>query len=90
MFVGEGFAAAVWGNVGDFEPVGGARSRSTEIILAGFDCSLGDGDSGLAIVERKAERVASTAKDKLRSGILVDRQPVKILFIIYILSCRSS
>lgn len=87
VFVEEGFAAAVCGNCGDFEPVGGAGSRSTEIILVGFDCCVGDEDSGLAIVERKAGRVASTAKDKLRSGILVDRQHVKIFFIFSILSC---
>lgn len=82
----DGFAATVCRFLGDFEPVGGARGRSTETILVGFDCCVGDGDSGLAIVELHAGRVASTAKDKLRSGILVDRQHVKILFIISILS----
>lgn len=87
VLVGDGLAAAITGNFGDFEPVGGAGGRSTEIILVGFDCCLGDGDSGLAIVGRKAGRQASTAKDKLRSGILVDRQQVKILFIFSILSC---
>lgn len=84
---GDGFAATVTGNFGDFEPVGSAGGRSTEIILVGLDCCLADGESGLAIVERKAGRVASTAKDKPRSGILIDRQHVKILFIISILSC---
>lgn len=73
--------------LGDFELVGSAGGRSTETILVGFDCCLGDGGSGLAIVERKAGRQASTAKDKLRSGILLDRQHVKILFIISIISC---
>ena len=72
--------------LGDFEPVGSAGGRSTETILVVFDGCWGDGESGLAIVERKAGRQASTAKDKLRSGILLDRQHVKIFFIISILS----
>lgn len=83
---GDGFAAEEAGFLGEFEPVGNAGGRSTETILVGFDCCLGDGDSGLAIVPRNAGRQASTAKDKLMSGILVDRQHVKILFIISILS----
>ena len=78
---GDGFTATVTGNFGDFEPVGSAGCRSIETILVGFDCCLADGGSGLAIVERKAGRQASRAKDKLRSGILVDSQHVKILFI---------
>ena len=84
---GDGFAATVCRFLGDFEPVGSAGCRSTETILVGFDCCLADGGSGLAIVERKAGRQASRAKDKLRSGILLDRQHVKILFIISIISC---
>jgi len=71
--------------LGDFESVGNAGGRSTEIILVAFDGCLGDGESGLAIVPRPSGRQASTANDKLRSGILVDRQHVKILFIISIL-----
>lgn len=85
--LGDGFAAAIARFLGDFEPVGCAVARSTETILVGFDCCLGDGDSGLAIVDRPNGRQASTARDKLMSGILVDRQHVKILFIISILSC---
>ena len=73
--------------MGDFELVGNAGGRSGETILVTFDGCLGDGDSGLAIVDRPNGRQASTAKDKLMSGILVDRQHVKILFIISILSC---
>ena len=82
---GDGFAATVTGFLGDFEPVGSAGGRSAETILVTFDGCLGDGDSGLAI-DRPNGRQASTAKDKLMSGILVDRQHVKILFIISILS----
>ena len=83
---GDGFAATVAGFVGDFEAVGNAGGRSTETILVGFEGCLGDGEGGLAIVPRKGDRLASTAKDKLRSGILVDRPHVNILFIISILS----
>lgn len=83
---GDGFAATVAGFFGDCEPVGSAGGRSTEIILVAFNCCLGDGESGLAIVPRKGDRQANIAKDKLRSGILVDRPHVKILFIISILS----
>ena len=82
---GDGFAATVAGFVRDFEPIGSAGGRSTETILVAFDGCLGDGESGLAIVPRPSGRQANTAKDKLRSGILVDRQPVKFLCIISIL-----
>ena len=82
---GDGFAATVAGFVRDFEPIGSAGGLSTETILVGFEGCLGDGESGLAIVPRPSGRQANTANDKLRSGIFVDRQHVKILFIISIL-----
>jgi len=71
--------------LGDFESVGNAGGRSTETILVGFEGCLGDGESGLAIVPRPSGRRANTAKDTLRTGIWVERQHVKILFIISIL-----
>lgn len=83
---GDEFAANIAGFVGDFEAVGSAGGRSTETILVGFDCCLGDGECGLAIVARPSCRQANTANDQLRSGIWVERPQVKILFIISILS----
>ena len=87
---GDEFAATLARFFGDFERVGNAGGRSTETILVGFDGCLGDGEIGLAIVPRPSGRQANTAKDKLRSGILVDRQPVKFFFIISILWSWSS
>ena len=83
---GDELAATVAGFVRDFEAVGSAGGRSTETSLVAFDGCVGDGESGLAIVARPSGRQANTAKDKLRSGIWVERPQVKILFIISILS----
>jgi hypothetical protein len=84
---GDGFAADCAGFFRYFESIGFPGDRGAETILARFDCCLGDGEGGLAIVPLHAGRQASTAKDKLLNEILVDRQHVKIFFIISILSC---
>lgn len=84
---GDGFAADSAGFFGYVESLGRAGDRGSETILVKFDCCLRAGESGLAIVPLHAGRQASTAKDKLLNGILLDRQHVKIFFIISILSC---
>lgn len=83
---GDGFAANSAGFLGFVESLGPAGGRGAETILVRFDCCLRDGEGGLAIAPLHAGRQANTAKDKLLNGILLDRQHVKIFFIISILS----
>ena len=83
---GDGLAPDSAGFSGYFESLGFAGGRGSETILVKFDCCLRDGEIGLAIAPLHAGRQANTAKDKLLNGILLDRQHVKIFFIISILS----